>query len=54
MKGITFFSKKHVAKQLVEALTSCSNIFKLLQLLVDPFLLSKVVALHKLGQIILW
>ena len=44
------FSKKHVVKILVEALTSYSTFFKFIHLFVAVFIISKVVALNKLRR----
>ena len=53
-KGIKIASTNNVVKIRVEALTSYSNLLRLLILFFDVFLLNKVVALHKIRQKILW
>ena len=55
IKVLKLVSKNHVVKIRVEALTSYSTFPTFLHLFVDVFILSEVVALHKLGHpIILW
>ena len=53
-KGIEIDRKIHVVKIWVEVLTSYSNLLRFLLLFVAVFIISKVVALHKIRHPIIW